>query len=257
MSCQTASWRFRRVLVVLGLALLVGMLDDPTASGEPLVADLTSHLIGITGAFAGASVVLFGATDGPGDVVVVVRGPEHDIAVRRKRRVAGVWVNAKEEVFAGVPSFYSIASSRPLDAITTPAVQSFHELGLNYLHLRLDRGPLRDEDTPFRDALIQTQQRDNVFGETVGKVDFLGDRLFRTTLVFPSNVPTGTYLVQVFLIRNRGVVSGQTTPLVISKIGIDAEIVDFAERRAAIYGLVAVATAMMAGWLASIPFRNA
>ena len=239
------------------LSCLVFALAAGPARGEAVVADLSSHLIAITGGFSGTSVVLFGATDGPGDVVVVVRGPEHDVAVRRKRRVAGIWVNAKEEVFAGVPSFYSIASSRPLDAITTPAVQSFHELGLANLHLRLDRGPLRDEDLPFRDALIQTQQRDNVFGEAVGKVDFLGDRLFRATLAFPSNVPTGTYLVQVFLIRNRGVVSGQTTPLVISKIGVDAEIVDFAERRSAIYGLVAVATAMVAGWLASVPFRNA
>jgi uncharacterized protein (TIGR02186 family) len=241
-----------RILVSLLFVLAAG-----TARGEPLVADLTSHLIGITGGFTGTSVVLFGATDGPGDVVVVVRGPEHDVAVRRKRQVAGIWVNAKEEVFTGVPSFYSIASSRPLDAVTTPAVLSFHQLGLDYLHLQLDRGPLREEDAPFREALIQTQQHEKVFSDTVGRVDFLGDRLFRATLSFPSNVPIGTYLVEVFLIRNKGVVSGQTTPLVISKIGVDAEIYDFADRRAALYGLVAVATAMVAGWLASVPFRNA
>lgn len=246
-----------RLALACGLMLAVGVVTAPEARSEPLVADLTSHLIGITGAFTGASVVLFGATDGPGDVVVVVRGPEHDVAVRRKRRVAGIWVNAKEEVFIDVPSYYSIASSRPLDAITTPGVLSFHELGLDYLHLKLARGALRDEDTPFRDALIETQQRDGVFAKAVGKVGFLGDRLFSTRLDFPSNVPTGTYLVQVFLIRNKGVVSGQTTPLVISKVGVDAEIVDFADRRAAIYGLVAVATAMVAGWLASVPFRNA
>jgi uncharacterized protein (TIGR02186 family) len=232
-------------------------LGGGAARGEPLVADLTSHLIGITGAFAGASVVLFGATDGPGDVVVVVRGPEHDVAVRRKRRVAGIWVNAKEEVFVGVPSFYSIASSRPLDTITTPTVLGFNEFGLYYLRLKLARGAVREEDMPFRDALVETQQRDKVFTETAGKIDFLGDRLFSTTLSFPSNVPIGTYEVKAFLIRNKAVVSAQTTPLVIAKIGVDAEIVDFADRRAAIYGLVAVATAMVAGWLASVPFRNA
>jgi uncharacterized protein (TIGR02186 family) len=248
----------RQLFLAGALALVVGLpLGAGAARGEPLVADLTSHLIGITGAFTGASVVLFGATDGPGDVVVVVRGPEHDVAVRRKRRVAGIWVNAKEEVFTGVPSFYSIASSRPLETVTTPALLSFHELGVRHLRFKLANGVLREEDAPFRDALIETQQREGVFAESVGKVDFLGDRLFRTTLTFPSNVPTGTYLVQVFLIRNKAVVSGQTTPLVISKIGVDAEIVDFADHRAGLYGLVAVATAMMAGWLASVPFRNA
>ena len=70
-------------------------------------------------------------------------------------------------------------------------------------------------------------------------------------------MPTGTYEVKVFLIRNKTVVSAQTTPLVIAKIGVDATIVDFADRRAATYGLVAVAIAIVAGWLASVPFRNA
>jgi uncharacterized protein (TIGR02186 family) len=246
-----------RQLLLAGALALAAVPLGGAARSEPLVADLTSHLIGITGAFTGASVVLFGATDGPGDVVVVVRGPEHDIAVRRKRRVAGIWVNAKEEVFAGVPSFYSIASSRLLDTIATSGVLGFNEFGLDNLRLKLTRGGLRDEDMPFRDALIETQQRDRVFAATVGKVDFLGDRLFSTTLRFPSNVPTGPYDVKVFLIRNKAVVSAQTIPLVIAKVGVDAEIADFADRRAAIYGLVAVATAMVAGWLASVPFRNA
>ncbi len=238
------------------LALLEGLAAAPAAA-EPLVADLTSHLIGITGSFTGDSVVLFGATDGPGDVVVVVRGPERDIVVRRKRQVAGIWVNAKEETFAAVPSFYRIASSRPLDAITTPAVRAFHQLGVDDLRLVPTRGPLRPEDQPFRAALIEEQQRDNLFGKTVGKVDFLGDRLFRTTIRFPSNVPTGAYLVQVFLIRDKSVVAGQTTPLAVSKIGLDAEVYDFADRRSAAYGVIAVLTAMVAGWLASLPFRHA
>lgn len=246
----------RLAALALCLALAAAAACGP-AQAEPLVADLTSHLIGISGGFTGASVVLFGATDGPGDVVVVVRGPERDMVVRRKRQVAGIWVNAKEEEFADVPSFYSIASSRSLDAITTPAVLAFHQLSLDYLRLALKRGPLREEDVPFRDALIHDQQRENLFGQGVGKVEFLGDRLFRTTLAFPSNVPTGTYLVEVFLIRNKGVVAGQTTPLVISKVGVDAEIYDLADRRSAIYGVIAVVAAMMAGWLGSIPFRNA
>ena len=60
-----------------------------------------------------------------------------------------------------------------------------------------------------------------------------------------------------FLVRDNAVVSGQTTPLVISEIGIDAEVHDFADRFALAYGLVAVALAALAGWLASLPFRNA
>ena len=65
------------------------------ARAEGVVADLSSHLIAITTGFTGASVVLFGATDGRGDVIVVVRGPEREMTVWRKSRVAGIWVNAE------------------------------------------------------------------------------------------------------------------------------------------------------------------
>ena len=69
-------------------------------------------------------------------------------------------------------------------------------------------------------------------------------------------MPTGTYLVEIFLIRDRDVVAAQTTPLVVSKVGLDAAVFDFAIRQAAAYGAIAVLTAMLAGWLASLPFRG-
>ena len=94
-----------------------------TAHAEALVADLTNHLIAISTGFTGASVVLFGAIDGPGDVAVVVRGPDRDVTVRRKSRIAGIWVNTRELTFSNIPSFYFVAASRPLDEIVSPATK--------------------------------------------------------------------------------------------------------------------------------------
>src|SRR2546426_9410212 len=105
------------------LALTFPWTAPPRA--EALAADLTSHLIAITTGFTGTSVVLFGATDGPGDVIVVVRGPEREITVRRKSRVAGIWVNTQEVTFANVPSFYAVAASRPVPDILSPGVAAF------------------------------------------------------------------------------------------------------------------------------------
>jgi hypothetical protein len=44
------------------------------AVGQPLVADLSAHEISITTGFTGTELILFGATEGEGEVVVVVRG---------------------------------------------------------------------------------------------------------------------------------------------------------------------------------------
>ena len=237
--------------------LVFSLLCWAPARAEELVADLTSHLIAITTGFTGASVVLFGAVDGPGDVIVAVRGPDREMTVRRKSRVAGIWVNTQEVTFANVPSFYAIAASRPMLDILSPAAAAFYRLGISNLKLAASTPAPSVVVDAFRTALERTQQQAGLFVERLGKVDFLGERLFRTTIMFPSNVPTGTYLVEVFLVRDKDVVSGQTTPLVVSKVGVDASVFDFATRQPGFYGAIAVLTAIVAGWLASLPLRGA
>jgi len=242
------------VFVMAGL-LAARFLPGP-ASAEPLVADLTSHLVGITTGFTGASVVLFGATDGPGEIIVVIRGPDRDIMVRRKSKIAGIWANTRSMTFAAVPSFYAVAASRPVDEILPAATAALHRIGAANLNLQTKSSADPELVRAFAQALVRAQQRNALFADSVGKVSFLGDRLFRTPIAFPANVPTGTYLVEIFLIRDKDIVSGQTTPLIVSKVGLGATVFDFASRRAALYGAIAVLTAMVAGWLAYLPFRG-
>jgi len=245
----------------LALSLVLAwVVAAPARADQPLLADLSSHLVAITTGFTGTSVVLFGATDGAGDVIAVVRGPERDMVVRQKKPIAGIWINSRQVTFAAVPSYYAVFSSRPLDEIAPPSLQALHQIGIYDLHLdALGNDARRSpaELSLFRSALIAEQQRQGLYAASAGRIAFLGDRLFRATIDFPANVPTGTYLVEIFLIRNRSVVSGQTAPLVVSQTGIDAEVNEFAQKQTLLYGIVAVAGAAMAGWLASLPFRNA
>ena len=222
-----------------------------------MLADLSSHIIAIGGGFTGNSVVLFGSTDGPGDIIAVVRGPERDVTVWRKGKIAGIWVNAHSVTFNNVPVFYAVVASRPLDQLIQPSVAALYKIGAAHLKYETESLASSERARLFTDALIEQQRKAGLFVTDTGKVAFLGERLFRATLSFPQNVPTGTYLVQVFLIRDGDVVSGQTTPLVVSKVGIDAAISEFAIRESAAYGAIAIAVALAAGWLASLAFRRA
>jgi uncharacterized protein (TIGR02186 family) len=240
----------------LPLLLLVWL--SPARAAEPLIADLTSHFVAITTGFTGADVVLFGATDGPGDVIVVVRGPNRDAVVRRKSRVAGVWMNTRQMTFSAVPSYYAVYSSRPLEDIMPAATRALHDIGL--ANLRLDaaeksRPP--EEIADFRAALVRERRQEALYADAVGGFNFFGGALFHLALDFPANVPTGNYTVQILLVREGRVVGGQTSPLYISQAGVDAEVNDFARRRALIYGVIAVVGAALAGWLSSLPFRHA
>ncbi|CAN0450670.1 unnamed protein product, partial [Discosporangium mesarthrocarpum] len=70
-------------------------------------------------------------------------------------------------------------------------------------------------------------------------------------------VPIGDYQVTVHLFKNGEHVSSENTPLTVQKVGLEAQIYDFAHNHAAWYGAIAIIIALMAGWLAGVIFRRA
>lgn len=241
------------------LAVVLALLAGTPARGQevqPLVADLSKHLVAITTGFVGADVLLFGAVDGPGDVVVVVRGPPRPEVVRRKERVGGIWVNTGRADLTAVPAYYRVAATRPLPDLATPAVLERHRIGLEHLDLEPELADRGAGPAEYRQALIHLKQARGLWAAEAQEVAALGNRLFRTELHFPANVPTGTYSVEVYLLRDGQVVSAQTTPLIVSKIGLGAELYHFAHEHGAAYGIMAIALAGAAGWLAATAFRK-
>ncbi|BAE53209.1 TIGR02186 family protein [Paramagnetospirillum magneticum] len=245
------------------LLLLVLLIPAPSAwAVEPLVADLSKHLVAITTGFAGTDVLLFGAIeemDGgkAGDVVVVVRGPNKAETLRRKDRTAGIWINSGIAKVDNAPSFYQVASTRPLDQLASPAILDRHQIGLEHLDLDIRVKDAGSNLEQYRQALFRLNQKKGLYGDKVLDIGMLSQRLFRTDVHFPANVPVGVYMVEVYLMSGGQVVSAQTTPLVVSKIGIGADVFDFAHHQAAAYGLIAIALAALAGWLAAVVFKKA
>lgn len=245
-----------RALLALVLVLAAASPLSRAVAAEPLVADLSKHLVAITTGFAGTDVLLFGAVEGEGDVVVVVRGPNRAETVRRKDRQLGIWINSGSAEVANTPSFYRVAATRPLAEIAPPAVLERHQIGLDHIDLAIQPEDGAGAPAEYRDALIRLKQGKGLYGDRVQDIGFLGQRLFRTDVHFPANVPVGTYLVEVYLLQGGEVVSAQTTPLVISKIGIGADVYDFAHQQSALYGIIAIILAATAGWLAAVAFKK-
>ncbi len=225
-------------------------------NGEPLAVDLSSHLVAISTGFAGTTVLLFGAVEGDGDVVVVVRGMAQTELVRRKERVLGVWVNHAQAVISDAPAYYRIAASRPLEQAATASVLDRHQIGLDHLNMKIRRKDNAASDGDYRRALLRLKENAGLYAAAPAAVSFVGRRLFRTEIDLPANVPTGIYTVEVYLLQGGEVTSAQTTPLIVSKIGIGSQVFDFAMHRAALYGLFAVLLAAVAGWLAAAAFKR-
>ena len=226
----------------------------PTAADPPLVTDVSSHLIAITSSFTGTELLVFGAVDDLGDVIVVIRGPAGPLVVRRKERVAGIWLNRRSLRFENVPAFYAVASNRAFSEIASLGLLSRLQIGA--ANLRLGVASDREDETPFREALIRNKQREQLYPPIVVPVSFLGQKLFRARFELPATVPVGTYRAEVYLIRDDKVIAAQATPLFVDKQGSEQAVYDFAHQQPLAYGLGAVFLALAAGWAAALAFRK-
>ena len=203
--------------------------------------------------------MVFGAIEGPNaeekkDVVVVVRGPDTDITVRRRDRVAGVWINHDAAKLSGMPAYYYLASTRPLKDITTP--QALTRYGIGLQNLEPDAVHSHHDFEPFRQAALRHMVHDKLYTEASGGVEFLSSTLFRAHVPIPAGVMRGQYNVQVYLFRDGEVVSAQSTPLFIDQTGLERRLYTFAHDRPFNYGLAVVLMALMMGWISYFLFRR-
>lgn len=243
---------FFRQMVLIALTLI----GSPFAKADTLIADLSSHLIAITTGFKGTDLLMFGAIDAPGDIVVVVQGPLTSITVRKKERVAGVWVNQANITFENIPSFYALASSKPIEQILSPETQKQLNIGIENVPMKVDGELTPEEKKQFHEALIANKRLQELYYTDIARVNFMGQELFRTNIFFPSNVPTGDYVVDIMLVRDKNVVGVQRTPLVVSKVGFGAEIFDFAHQQKWFYGSLSIGLAILGGGVGYVFFRR-
>ncbi len=233
------------------LGLLLVLTWPAAGRGQPLVADLSRHLVAITTVFSGTDLVLFGALRDPaGRVAVVVQGPGRDVRIRRRERVGPFWLVTREVRFRDVPAFYAVLGEGGDGGGGTGGLAATLGLDLKALVARLEaEGPVRRRElAEFRAALLRKKRARGLYLEDPAAVRRIGDILFRGDLHFPGAVPPGNYRVRTLYLRDGRIAHAQTNVLFVSKVGLEAELSDFARRRPALYGLTSVVIAMIAGF---------
>ncbi len=239
------------------LAMLL-LLAAP-ARAEDLVSGISQDVIQITSNYTGTAIVVFGAVERPAnaagrDIVVVVRGPGEPMTVRRRDRIAGIWVNNDAAHFEGLPGYYYLASTRPIDVIAPPRALARYGVGINYLYPTAIGS--HHDARPFREAALRHLEKSGLYAEAPGSIDFLSETLFRTRVPVPAGVVRGQYNVEVYLFRDGQVVSAQSTPLFIDQTGLERRLFNLAHDAPLTYGLACVLMAVLLGWISSVLFRR-
>ncbi|MFM9890407.1 MAG: TIGR02186 family protein [Rickettsiales bacterium] len=219
---------------------------------NPLVADLSQNAVAIRTSFNGAQLLVFGAQNIPGELVIAVRGPEANLSLRRKERIAGMWMHVDQRSYGKLPLFYALASTKPLDEIAAPAL--LQTLGLGESQVILS-GNARPNDR-FDTALFATLSTKQWWQVPFAKITYFGESLFKARLNLPDTLPRGDFTAEVYLFDSGQLVAFQSIPLAVYNTGFDAWITDKARNRGLAYGIFSVLLALLGGWLAHRVFSR-
>ena len=230
-----------------------------TAARDPiLVPEVSQHEIQVRQGFTGTELLLFGAILEPDgrragrdyDIVVVLKGPTEPIRLREKQKILGVWINAESTAFRSAPSFFAVASSRPIDEIVDERTAAIYELGLDYLQLSPTGSIDPEEQARFTNGLVGMRQRAALFKQDPGGVTISEQVLYQARIALPSNVQTGRYTAETFAITRGRVVASAIAEVEVKKLGFEKMVADFSTEDSFLYGLLAVALSVLMGWMA-------
>lgn len=247
---------------VLLLAVLTAFAQPATAA-EEIVADLSQRQVPITADFDGSELILFGAVKRetpisitePLSVIITVAGPSKPVTVRRKEKVAGIWVNTDAVEIDLAPSFYAIATSRPLNQILSDTEDLRYKISIPRAIRSVGAPQTVADSYAFTDALMRIKAANGSYQARPNTVAFFDQTLFKTSVTLPANLTEGTYKVTLYLTRDRKVVTSYTTNLAVQKVGLERFLYRLAHDRPLVYGLLSIFIAIAAGWGASAIFR--
>jgi uncharacterized protein (TIGR02186 family) len=251
---------------VLRLAALLLALAAPLAAQETVVTGISADKIALNATFDGSELFVFGAIRrdgppppgaGPLDVIITIKGPPRNVRVRHKERRLGIWMNTESLNVRQAPSFYAVATTRPLDDILSETERLRHQIGMEQAVRRVGGHDTIDDTTPFTDALVRLREDTDHYQQLEDRVSIAQDTLFQTQIEMPANLVEGDYAAEFFLVRDRKVISTGETTIRVEKTGIERWIYNFSRNSPLLYGLAAVAAALGAGWLAAEAFRLA
>ena len=188
-------------------------------------------------------------------VIVTVTGPRENTTVRRKDRRFGIWVNTDSVEIADAPTFYAVASSKPLVQALTPEADDAWRITTARALTAPDMTTMSRAEPDFLAALIRVKTADNIYGTAETSVEVRDSTLFSTEIALPADLTEGNYTTRIFLTRDGEVIDNFETSIFVQKVGLERWIYSLAHEQPFLYGLLSLFIAIAAGWGASAAFR--
>lgn len=249
--------------MIRAFAILIALALPAAAQEESIVVGLSQSSVSITTDFVGSEILVYGAVrrdapapvEDPLEVIVTVEGPATPIIVRKKERRVGIWINRDKVRIGSAPTFYAIATTGALGDILSETEDLRHRITIPSVIRAIGISSEAEDAPQFVEALMRIRQAEGRYRVNEHAVDLDEQTLFRADVELPADLTEGDYRVRIFLTRDGRVVDTIDRTIFVRKAGLERFLYTMSREQSALYGLLSLALAVLAGWGASTIFR--
>lgn len=221
----------KKLFLILFLSSFLYTPSTAVAAKKVVAANLSENFVGVSESFDGAKLTVFGVLKNKADAVVVIQGPTSNAKIWKKVRQMGIWVNSSPEDLGPLPSFYAVASSKPVGQIVDQATGKLYGLDLENL-------PFAQTDTAR--GYVGFKKAKGHFRHNPEGVQILESNLFRADIFLPPSVPIGSYEARIYEFSAGKLNAMRVETFQVAQVGLNASLSKMAKQQAVVYAMLAL-----------------
>ncbi|MBF0564796.1 MAG: TIGR02186 family protein [Nitrospirae bacterium] len=222
-----------------------------TGAQASLTMSVEHKTIPINAFYNGNTVLLKGMVDKGEDVVVKLSSDDGKETFMTKGKSAHLfWMNKNKITISGISSVYMLFSSKDVESAVSEADRDKYVIGYGAVEKRAVIVPAGDK-ARLLGEFIKLKEKNRLYDTGKEKISLIpaADGKFEYTLQVKLSyqVQPGQYKVEAYGVKNGAVSDTASDAILVEPVGIVKAMTQLASRHGALYGLMSIVIALIAG----------
>ncbi|HUW65925.1 MAG TPA: TIGR02186 family protein [Spirochaetia bacterium] len=233
-------------------AVLLVAAPGLALADSPMNVQISPDIIQTSASFPGAQVKLTGQVPAGSQVFVKLLAQGGSVSLAEKGRQGIFWLNKRTVHVSGLPAFYMVFTSANIAGLPAGVQQemglygNFSEL-LRSAVVTTNTGLSPAESARYAQALIDVNKQKGLYQERAADFDPAANGSFSYRFLLPKDLPAGQIQVLAWAVKDGRVVATSQNGLSVQRVGLGGYLSTMAQNQAALYGVMALLAAVLAG----------
>lgn len=246
------------------LAALLLLAPAAVRPAQALTCKVTPDKVAINLGYHGATLSVTGENTAGDELIIRIGNTSGEAHYKYMGKAGGFfWMKKGDVGFKNVPGVYLLATSRDIEHLLDPAGQKANQIGYEALketaEMESASAELNGNEAKWKDEFIRFKEQQNLYAihsGTITRQHGQASDTYVAEVAWPYQAPPGTYTVETMAVRDGQVVERAETSFTVARSGMVAWLSNLAFNRPAVYGIMAVVIAIIAGFAVGMVFRK-